>query len=60
MIAAILRRVRAAVLRWNIASAEQYIAACERDGIMGTATLRAWRDQLAADRVALALLEQQR
>jgi hypothetical protein len=48
--------IKAAHLRWNIDSAEAYMLACERDGIMDSVTLRYWRDHLAAERVELATL----
>ena len=51
--------LRAAVLAWNVDSTEQYMAACERDGILEGETLAAWRRQLGADRVALAVIEAQ-
>lgn len=53
----IITFIRCAILRWNISSTERYMAACERDGIMDTQTLRIWRRQMAADRVRLAMLE---
>jgi hypothetical protein len=43
-------------LRWNIESAEVYMAECERDGIMDSQTLRHWRDCMAAERCELATL----
>lgn len=46
-----------AVLLWNTNSTEQYMAACERDGIMDGETIRAWRAHLCAERVRLAVLE---
>jgi hypothetical protein len=49
--------LQAANLRWNISSCEAYMAACERDGIMETDTLRYWRDAMAAERVELATIE---
>lgn len=51
------RWLHAAWLRWHITSTEQYIAACKRDGIFGTDTLRHWQAQLDAYRVRLALVE---
>ena len=46
-------------LLWCIDSTEAYMAACERDGILEGATLRHWRDCMAADRVQVALIEAQ-
>ena len=48
--------LRAAVLLWNIAAAQDYLAALERDGI-DSATARAWRDRMGAERVELALIQ---
>lgn len=48
--------LRAAVLLWNIAAAQDYLAALERDGI-DSATARAWRDRMAAERVELAVIQ---
>lgn len=48
-----------AVLMWNIDSTEQYMLACERDGIMDTATLRHWRTHLQHERAELAVLNAQ-
>jgi hypothetical protein len=44
-------------LRFDIDSAEQWIAACERDGITSTDTMRYQRRVVQALRVRLALLE---
>lgn len=49
--------IRAGVLIWNIAAAQDYLAALERDGIADSATQRAWRDQMAAERVELAVIQ---
>lgn len=49
--------LQAGLLRWNISSTEQYMLACERDGILASDTLRYWHRLLQEDRVRLALLE---
>lgn len=49
--------LKAANLRWSIDSTEQYMAACQRDGILEGETLRSWRLQMQADRVELSLIE---
>lgn len=46
-------------IRWEIASTEDYIALCEREGIFDTVTLRYWRDSLGALRCELAALQAQ-
>lgn len=49
--------LRASVLMWNIAAAQDYLAEIARDGIADSATQRAWRDRMAAERVELALIQ---
>ena len=51
--------LKRAMLLWNIDSTEQYMHACERDGIMDTATLRYWREHLQVERTRLAVVEAQ-
>jgi hypothetical protein len=51
--------VQIAFIRWRIASDEAYLAELAREGITAGANLQAWRDELAAQRVKLAVLEQQ-
>lgn len=48
--------IRAANLLWNISAGQDYLEALSRDGIADTATQRAWRDKLAAERVELAVI----
>jgi hypothetical protein len=49
--------VRAAHLVWNIAATQEYLAEITRAGIADSATQRAWRDRMAAERVELALIQ---
>ena len=49
--------LRASVLMWNIAAAQDYLGQITRDGIADSATQRAWRDRMAAERVELALIQ---
>lgn len=48
--------IRAANLLWNISAGQDYLEALSRDGIADTATQRAWRDRMAAERVELAVI----
>lgn len=49
--------VQIVFIRWRIASDEAYLAELAREGITVGANLEAWRDELAAQRVRLAILE---
>ena len=49
--------LRAANLVWNIAATQDYLAQIARDGIADSATQRAWRDRMAAERVELAVIQ---
>lgn len=49
--------LRASVLMWNIAAAQDYLGQITREGIADSATQRAWRDRMAAERVELALIQ---
>jgi hypothetical protein len=48
--------VRILALLWNISSAERYLAACARDGLVDSLMLSEWRRQLEIDRAQLAIL----
>ena len=48
---------RCAWLRWTIWETEGYLAACARDGLVDSLSLREFRGQLCAMRVQLAVLE---
>lgn len=48
--------IRAAMLIWSISATQDHLAELTRAGIADSATQRAWRDQMAADRVELAVI----
>lgn len=49
--------IRAGVLIWNIAAAQDYLEALRSGGMADSATQRAWRDKLAEERVELAVIQ---
>lgn len=49
--------VRKAALRYEISSAEQWVRACERDGIFDSYSVREVSKQIDVCRVKLAILE---
>lgn len=50
-------RLRCLWLHWTIYETEGYLAACARDGLTDSLSLREFRAQVCAMRVQLALLE---
>jgi hypothetical protein len=52
-----INRLHAAWLRWVLASNEQWMRACQRDGIANTYSMTEWRKQADATRVQIAILE---
>lgn len=57
MIRRAINHIRAAWLRWVLASNEAWMRACQRDGIADTYSMREWRRQADETRVQIALLE---
>lgn len=55
-LARLWRALQIAFIDWRIRTDEDYIAQCERDGILGTRSLRHFRDNVAELRVQRALL----
>lgn len=51
--------LRAAVLLWNISATQDHLDELTRGGFADSATQRAYRDQMAADRVELAVIQAQ-
>jgi hypothetical protein len=59
MVRATVRRARIACLRFDISSHEQYLAQCERDGIVVSDTIVDWTYALQDKRAELRALELQ-